>query len=124
MKLYEAIIHGGNKTVEQIRALSDFDLDDSDVENILKFNQTIEGMKAIVTDDFYGYGYLFVDSEDKEKPKEAFYLMEQDSMFGTYINQREEFGRDWDNGEYEPDGCMTLSKAQVEIIRELEATHG
>lgn len=35
--------------------------------------------------------------------KEAIYLMEQDPMFGTYVDDREGFDRDWAEGEYQPD---------------------
>ena len=43
-------------------------------------------------------------------------MMEQDSMFGLYIDDREQFDKDWDNNDYEPDGCHYLETENVEIL--------
>lgn len=117
MKLYDAVLHSGENTPEKIRSESDFPLSAEDVENIQKFNRAIEGIKAIVIP--FGEEYHIAACSEIEKIKEACYIMEQDSLFGAYINQREEFEKDWESGNY--DVSMAFSKDQVEIIAEAKS---
>ena len=46
----------------------------------------------------------------------AEYMDGEDSHFGVYIDDREEFDTDWDSGDYEPDGCHYLEPENVEIL--------
>ena len=61
--------------------------------------------------------YVFLGLKDEEKDKELHYMIEQDSMIGVYIDDREGFDRDWDSGEYEPDGCIYLNPENVELLK-------
>ena len=68
--------------------------------------------------------YVFLGLKDENKNKELHYMMEQDSMIGVYIDDREGFDNAWDSGEYEPDGCfflraLQLSASQPEQARNL-----
>lgn len=52
--------------------------------------------------------YVFLGLKDEKKNKELFYMMEQDSMIGAFIDDREGFDIAWDSKEYEPDSCFYL----------------
>lgn len=52
--------------------------------------------------------YVFCGLTDNEKNKELFYLIEQDSMIGRYIEDRKSFDEAWESGEYELDGIILL----------------
>lgn len=64
--------------------------------------------------------YVFLALNDEEKNKELHYMIEQDSMIGVYIDDREGFDEAWDNGEYEPDGCIYLNPENVELLESEE----
>lgn len=57
--------------------------------------------------------YVFLGLADEEKNKDLFYLIEQDSMVGRYIEDWEEFEADWDAGRYEMDGCIYLDAGNI-----------
>lgn len=61
--------------------------------------------------------YLFLGLKDCEKNKELHYMMEQDSMMGCFINDREGFDKAWDNEQYEPDACFYI-KAKFLILEQ------
>lgn len=52
--------------------------------------------------------YLFLGLKDCEKNKELHYMMEQDSMTGCFINDRQGFDKAWDNEQYESDTCFYI----------------
>lgn len=52
--------------------------------------------------------YVFLGLKDENKNKELFCMMEQDSMTGVFIDDREGFDKDWDSREYEYGGCFYL----------------
>lgn len=62
--------------------------------------------------------YAYLGLKNEEKFKELTYMIEQDSVKGMYINCREKFEQDWENDEYNPDGCMYLSPEYVELIED------
>ncbi|GIN89878.1 hypothetical protein J22TS1_09290 [Siminovitchia terrae] len=41
--------------------------------------------------------------------------MGEDEMFGTYIDQRDEFLRDWESEEYSPTGSLVFKEEDVEV---------
>lgn len=57
--------------------------------------------------------YVFCGLVDDEKNKELHYLIEQDGMIGRYIGDRESFDADWENGDYEVDGCIYLDSEDI-----------
>lgn len=97
--------------------LIDVSPDDPDYQLWKKIYEYMDGETAIVMKSTSGDGtYLFLGLKDKEKNKELHYMFEQDSFIGVYIDDREEFDRDWDSGDYEPDGCHYLNPENVELL--------
>lgn len=124
MKLFEAILHTGNRTRENIKEQSKREnwigqLKEEDINNILESGKHFDGVRVAVMESFYSkeqYALGFWNPEDDEKVKEAIYLLEQDEYFGTYVNDREGFDTVWAAGEYEPIGTLNFDKEEVEII--------
>lgn len=77
----------------------------------------MDGETALVIESSMDNGqYVFLALKDEEKNKELHYMIEQDSMIGVYIDDREGFDEAWDNDEYEPDGCIYLNPENVELL--------
>ena len=55
------------------------------------------------------------EKEEDKKVREAFYKIEQDPMFGVYINDRKGFLEAWNMGEYEPAGSIVFKENELEI---------
>lgn len=55
------------------------------------------------------------EKEWDKKVKEAFYKMEQEPMFGVYINDRKGFLEAWNMGEYESTGSIVFKENELEI---------
>lgn len=118
--LFQAILHTGSETAEQIQTKTP-ELSESEVENWAKVYSLMDGQVALVIPSFLSKNeYILIGLRDRERDREVHYLIEQDPEIGCYINQREEFDRDYNNGEYAPDGNFCLSENQVEIIEEME----
>jgi len=64
--------------------------------------------------------YVYLGLQNEEKSKELAYMLEQDSVMGIYIDDRESFEKDWKNGEYIPDGTIYLEPQYVELIEDKE----
>ena len=95
----------------------DISPDDADYQLWEKITAYMDGETALVTESRAEEGkYVFLGLKDKEKDKELHYMMEQDSMVGLYIDDRESFDVDWDNGDYEPDGIHYLDPENVELL--------
>ena len=110
MKIREARL----KTRGMFNAL---DHNDTDYQLWEKISEYMDGETALVIESGAEEGkYVLLALKDAEKDKELHYMMEQDSHFGVYINDREEFDADWDSGNYEPDGCHYLDPENVEIL--------
>jgi hypothetical protein len=122
MKVYRAILHTGGKTREQIEAANNTGVPfrGNDMAEVLAYYKLLDGAKVYVTDGFGdGYSLACWPDEEETRMKEAAYLAEQDRLFGTYINMREEFDRDWDAGNYCPDAIQSFDHADVEILGEV-----
>jgi hypothetical protein len=123
LNLYKAKLHTGGKTPEQIK--SDFDgpePNEKEIQNWIKAYDLIAGIEVAVMKSRSGSGYCLVSwqKKDDEKIRDFIYQVEQDEMFGTYVNEREEFIKDWDSGEYSPAGSLVFNSEDVEIIEELK----
>ena len=128
MKLYKAILHTAGKTDAQIRKESTFPIDKDEISIIRATYDAWDGVECMVIrgdyyhkKDEYAYAGPLPTStdENREKIKEAFYRMEQDPFFGMYFNQRAEFDRDFDAGDYNPDAQIVFNEADVEVIGEI-----
>lgn len=92
------------------------DKNDCDYELWKSIADFMDGEPAVVAESKGEPGkYTFLYLEDSKKDKELFYMMEQDSVMGAYIGNREEFNTVWAAGEYEPCGCIYLEKKYIEI---------
>ena len=116
MKLLEVILHTGGKTEGQIRAEAP-ELSDPEIQIVLKMNALMDGQKAIAMPNPKDTEYWLAGIEDKAVDKEVSYLMEQDPMFGCFIDQRAEFDKAYDSGDYAPDFIHIIEKSQAGIIR-------
>jgi len=128
LKLYKAKLHTGEKTREQI--VKQFQTGpkptEKEIADAMKFYKMLDGAEVIVTDSITAGEYHLASWTDAEnaRMKEAIYLLEQDAMCGTYIDQRAEFDADWESGEYSPDGMVAFDAADVEIIEALSVRNG
>lgn len=99
------------------------DKEDSDYPLWQKIAEFMNGEMALVIESSAIDGqYVFLGLTDAEKNKELFYMMEQDSSIGVFIDDREEFDKAWDSEEYEHDGCFYL-EPQYLIFKEGEGNH-
>lgn len=116
LELFEAVLHTGAETAETLR--TEFgDVTEEELRGYLKILAAMDGQKAIVSPSFFCPGdYDYMGLFDEAQAKEVAYLMEQDPFMGCYIDQREDFDRVWDSGDYCPDGCWSLKKEYVEIV--------
>jgi hypothetical protein len=120
---YRAKLKTAGKTPEEIRAAYDGPTpDDTEVASWVKVYNDLDGMEVMVMNSLVsGENYCIAawDKKDDEKMMEFHYLAEQDPFFGSYIDEREEFIKDWKAEEYEPAGSLVFSKDDVQIIEEL-----
>lgn len=95
------------------------DVRDCDYELWQKIAEFMHGETARVVESVACKGqYLFLGLIDPEKNKELFYMMEQDSSTGIFIDDRAGFDEAWDSGEYEHDGCFYLEPQYLIPIEE------
>jgi hypothetical protein len=122
--LYKAKLHTAGKTPEQIlKGYDGLTPSDEVVQGIIKAYNLIDGLEVVVSNSFYGkdtYTLIIWNKSDDDKFKEFSYLLEQDPFMGTYVNEREQFDKDWDSEQYEPPGSLSFQKSDVEIIVKVE----
>lgn len=76
-----------------------------------KIEEFVDGERAVVVQSVANEEqYVVLQLENDEKTKELFYMIEQDPVIGIYVDDREEFDKAWDNGEYQPDGSINIYK--------------
>ena len=103
----------------RLKTLNMFDKFKEDQDDSLwaGIEKLMDGEVALVIKSSMDNGqYVFLGLKDEGKDKELHYMIEQDSMIGVYVDDREGFDRDWDSGEYEPDGCIYLNPENVELL--------
>ncbi|NPC91004.1 hypothetical protein HOO54_23685 [Bacillus sp. WMMC1349] len=119
LNLYKAKLNTSKKTSEQIKnELTGLEPNEEEIQNWLKIYGLIAGVEVIVAKSWSGDGYCLVNWLEKDSGtiKEFFYHLEQDPMFGSYFDEREEFEEDWQSGEYCPACSIVFSDKDVEII--------
>lgn len=127
LKFYEAILRTGNRTEESVRQQAIKEnwvgkTTDKEIKEIIESGNYFDGCQVAVGIDNFDkekYALVFWNPKDDSKIQDAMYIMEQDELFGCYIDNKEEFDDLWAAGEYEPSGTICFSKAEVEIIGEL-----
>ncbi len=89
-------------------------IEDSDYPLWRKIAEYMNGETAFVIESSAVDGqYVFLGLKDEKKNKELHYMMEQDSMTGVFIDDREGFDKDWDSRTYEHDGCFYLEPQYI-----------
>ena len=98
------------------------DVTETDYPLWQKIAEYMDGEIALVIESYACDGkYVFLGLKDEEKNKELFYMMEQDSMIGVYIEDRERFDYDWENENYDPGGCLYLKPDNLQFIDQEES---
>lgn len=122
--LYRAILHTAGYTADEKDAAAK-EYSEEQLKIITDYMQAWDGVRvtvsALIPGEFSVVGW---PPEEDEKVKNAIYCMEQDPVFGMYIDEPERFAEDWASGEWEPSGSIIFSPAMVEILGELEAKNG
>lgn len=117
--LYKAILHTDGFTVDEKDA-QEKEYSEEELKIITDYMQAWDGVRVTVSALLPGeFSVVGWPPEEDEKVKNAIYLMEQDPVFGMYVDDRERFDADWAAGEWEPSGSIVFSPAMVEIIGEL-----
>jgi hypothetical protein len=122
LKLFKAKLKTGGKTPEEIKIMfDDPTLSYEEIQRWKRAYDLLNGIEVCVMNSWTGSGFSLVswNQEDDETMKEFIYLVEQDPAFGTYIDDYEEFIKDWEAEEYEPSGSLGFDTKDVEIIEEL-----
>ncbi len=122
-KFYKAKLKTGQKSFEQVK--NEFEGPEpsvKDINNWLSAYRLIDGLEILIVNSWHDDGYCLASwqENDEDAFKEFVYLIEQDSMFGSYADSREEFICDWESGEYCPSGSIVFNKNDIEIIEELK----
>ena len=60
----------------------------------------------------------FLGLTDGRADKDLSWLMEQDPFVGSYVDDREDFDRDYDAGDYSRDCMFCLPRTAAEVILE------
>lgn len=119
IKLYKGILHTADFTEEMAKA-EEQNYSEEEIKIITDYMQAWDGahvtLSNLLPEEYSVVGW---PPEEDEKVKNAIYLMEQDPVFGMYVDDRERFDADWAAGEWEPSGSIIFSPAMVEIIGEL-----
>ena len=119
MKLYRGILHTADFTKEMAEA-EDKNYSEEEIKIITDYMQAWDGVHVtlshLLPEEYSVVGW---PPEEDEKVRNAIYLMEQDPVFGMYVDDRERFDADWAAGTWEPSGSIVFSPAMVEIIGEL-----
>ena len=125
IEIYKGVLRTSGKTDEQIKESFNNEfgsITQEEMNDYKKMMDIVDGLEVFVTDSFYGgdsYSLVSWVEKDNDKWKEFVYLAEQDSMFGTYVDEREQFDKDWDTEEYEPNGSLVFNKDDVEILEKV-----
>lgn len=117
MAWYKGILHTAGKTIEEIKAAEEnWEYTDADALIIKNYLDAWDGVQVTLMDSGDGaYSIIGWPPEEDTKAANAIYLMEQDPVFGSYVNNREAFDQDWKDGAWEPAGAITFPKESVEI---------
>lgn len=123
VKLFKARLQTGGKTPDQIaKSFEGFTISRVEILGWIRAFNSIDGMKIVVMQSLFSDGYIPVswDKEDDEKIRDFIYWTEQDKLFGSYVDGREDFISDWNTGDYSPAGSLTFDAKDIQILEEME----
>lgn len=119
MEIKKALLNTEFVTEEWIREKNkEWKLTQGEIANMIKADKLLNGQVAILNAKPFGLekgDYPIFGLENDAVFKEYIWTLEQDPLFGAYIDDREAFDKDWDNDEYIPNGVATIPK---EFIKE------
>lgn len=124
MEIYKLRFNTASKSADEIKANYDpAPPSDEVLEKMAEAFRNLHDTEVVGAawpyspDSYSLYGW---HGEDDEKFKELIYWIEQDSFFGGYIDDRDRFDTDWENGEYEPVTAMHFDKSDFIVIEKIE----
>ncbi len=128
IKPIRALLHTAKRTDEQIMKWGGL-TDPKDIPKARKLLEAWDGIEVIVSEppideQIQQYALIGWDEKDCEidgRVRDAIYLMEQDPMFGCYMDERERFELDWNEKRYEAPGSIIFEPEDVEILEETPA---
>lgn len=128
IKPIRVLLHTAKRTDEQIMKWGGL-TDPKDIPKARKLLEAWDGIEVIVSEppideQIQQYALIGWDEKDCEidgRVRDAIYLMEQDPMFGSYIDERERFELDWNEKRYEAPGSIIFEPEDVEILEETPA---
>lgn len=122
-KLFQARFKTGGKTPEQIiESYSSSKPDNGEIQRWIEAYNIIDGLEVAVMEGVLGDGFHLIgwNEKDDHKVRDFVYAAEQDPIFGTYIDEYEEFCKDWKSEKYEPVGALTFVSSDIEIVEEIK----
>lgn len=128
IKPIKVLLHTAGKTDEEILKWGGA-ITAEDIPRMRAILEAWDGIEVIVdeppiNEQIQQYALIGWDEQDCEidgRVKEVIYLMEQDPMFGTYVDERERFELDWSEKRYEPAGSIVFEPEVIEILEETPA---
>lgn len=121
LRIYKAKLTTKNNNDDQIKARFSVGISQKEINNFRNALSSVDGLVISVAPSLFSEGSYVVagwKNEDDHIMRDFIYAMEQDPYFGTYIDDREEFLKDWNNNEYEPMGAFSFEKDDVELLEE------
>lgn len=113
-RLIRAILHPKQKTAEEFKEEYP-DMSDEEIAYAIKINEMLDGQEAIVSP--HGENYDLIGLVDPVLNKEVSYQLEQDPECGSYINNRDQFNKDYDSKNYSADFFHYFEKNEVEELK-------
>jgi hypothetical protein len=122
-RIFKAVLKTAGKKVEEL--FNQYEGPKPNKKFIMdmkKAYESIDGLKILVMKSFISDGYIAIawEEEDDHLIRDFIYQAEQDEYFGTYVDERDEFLKDWKTGDYSPMGSLSFSSEEIEIIEEME----
>lgn len=91
-----------------------------DLLHIQKAYEAFDGAEVYLAPSIFGekpcYCLIRWDKKYDSKMKKAMYHLEQDSLCGNYLHNREGFNEDWESGEYSPCAIVAFAEKEVEVL--------
>jgi hypothetical protein len=93
-----------------------------DKQHFVNTLQAMNGVELLMgkSDDDDSYSVWGWKDDADPMMMEAMWHAHQDSMFGLYKNDREQFEKDWKDGSFDHGGAMGISDEYVRPIKKVE----
>lgn len=120
-RIFKVVLKTAGKTEEEL--LNQYEgpkSSDQFIKEMKKAYDSLDGLEILAMKSFVSDGYIVIAWEEDDDPliRDFIYQAEQDEYYGTYVDEREEFLKDWKTGDYSPMGSLSFSEKEIEIIEE------